>query len=75
MFCSTALLTELRSLGPFLTISPERCAVLFVFPFFFFTYSDSGPASQAEFTNGFQVGIADDNLKLRRVSLMQADAP
>lgn len=73
VFCWTALLAELRSLGPFLTISPGRCAVLSVFRFF--TYSDSGPASQAEFTNCFQVGIADDNLKLRRVSLMQADAP
>lgn len=57
-----ALLTELRSLGPILMISPERRAVLSLFRFF--TYSDNGPAYQAEFTNCFQVGIADDNLKL-----------
>lgn len=29
----TALLTELRSLGPVLTVSPERCAVLFLVRF------------------------------------------
>lgn len=69
----TARLTELRSLGPLLTLSPERQAVLSLFRFL--TYSDDGPAQQAEFTNCFQVGIADDNLKLSRVSLMQAGAP
>lgn len=31
--CWTGLLTELRSLGPFLTISPERRAILFLFRF------------------------------------------
>lgn len=54
-----------------LACSPERPVGLFLFRCL--PYSDNAPASQAKFTNGFPVGVADDNLKLQ-VSLVRVDA-
>lgn len=50
VFCWMAPLTELRSLGPFLTISPERCAVLFLYSVFLLTQTVGLPHKQNSLT-------------------------